>query len=54
MPKSGTATNTHNASAAVVESDPVAGEIQPDQGLAEGFNGKYFLKGTIHELGQPE
>jgi hypothetical protein len=31
--------------------DSTPGEIRSDFGLAEGFNGKYFLKGTIHELG---
>ena len=36
---------------AIVNYDTLAGEIQPSQGLAEGFNGRYFLKGTIHELG---
>jgi len=35
----------------MVNYDSVSGEIRADLGLAEGFNGEYFLKGTIHELG---
>ncbi|HWH70225.1 MAG TPA: hypothetical protein VNT26_12630 [Candidatus Sulfotelmatobacter sp.] len=36
---------------AMVNYDTVPGEIRSDLGLAEGFNGEFFLKGTIHELG---
>jgi hypothetical protein len=43
--------NPRDGGWAIVNYDSLAGEIQPDQGLAAGFNGKYFLKGTIHELG---
>jgi hypothetical protein len=35
---------------AMVNYDSAPGEIRPDLGLAEGFNGDFFLKGTIHEL----
>jgi hypothetical protein len=43
--------NPRDGGWAMVNYDTLAGDIQPDQGLAEGFNGRYFLKGTIHELG---
>jgi hypothetical protein len=43
--------NPRDGGWAMVNYDTVPGEIRPDLGLAEGFNGKYFLKGTIHELG---
>jgi hypothetical protein len=36
---------------ALVDYDSTPGEILPDQSLVAGFNGKYFLKGTLHELG---
>jgi hypothetical protein len=35
----------------MVNYDSLPGQIRPDLALAEGFNGKIFLKGTIHELG---
>ena len=35
----------------IVNYDTLAGEIRPDLDPFEGFNGDYFLKGTIHELG---
>ena len=40
-----------NGGWAMVNYDTIPGEIRPDLGLAEGFNGECFLKGTIHELG---
>jgi predicted Zn-dependent protease len=43
--------NPRDGGHAMVNYDSVSGEIRPDLGLAEGFNGEYFLKGTIHELG---
>ncbi len=36
---------------AMVDYDSTPGEILPDQSLVAGFNGQYFLKGTLHELG---
>ena len=36
---------------AIVNYDTIPGEIRPDLNPASGFNGEYFLKGTIHELG---
>ena len=36
---------------AMVNYDTTPGEIRSDLGLAEGFNGEFMLKGTIHELG---
>jgi hypothetical protein len=43
--------NPRDGGWAMVNYDTVPGEIRTDLGLAEGFNGEYFLKGTIHELG---
>jgi predicted Zn-dependent protease len=43
--------NPQDGGHAMVNFDSRPGEIRPDLGLAEGFNGEYFLKGTIHELG---
>lgn len=36
---------------AMVNYDTIAGEIRPELGLSEGFNGEFHLRGTIHELG---
>jgi hypothetical protein len=36
---------------AMVNYDTLPGEYRPDLGPAEGFNGRVFLKGAIHELG---
>ena len=36
---------------ALVNYDTLPGEISPALSLNEGFNARYFLKGTIHELG---
>lgn len=36
---------------AMVDYDSTPGEILPEQSLVAGFNGQYFLKGTLHELG---
>ena len=36
---------------AMVNYDSSPGEIRSDQSMVEGFNGKYFLKGSMHELG---
>ncbi len=36
---------------AIVNYDTIPGEIRPDLNPSAGFNGDYFLKGTIHELG---
>jgi hypothetical protein len=43
--------NPRDGGWAMVNYDTLPGEIRPDLGLAEGFNGEFFLKGTIHELG---
>ena len=43
--------NSREGGWAIVNYDTIPGEIRPDLGLDEGFNGKYFLKGTVHELG---
>ncbi len=43
--------NPRDGGWAMVNYDSMPGEIRPDLGLAEGFNGEFFLKGTIHELG---
>jgi hypothetical protein len=36
---------------AIVNYDTIPGEIRPDLNLGTGFNARYLLKGTIHELG---
>lgn len=43
--------NPRDGGWAIVNYDSSPGELRPDLALAEGFNGKFFLKGTIHELG---
>lgn len=36
---------------AMANYDDSPGELEPGAGLATGFNGKFFLKGCLHELG---
>ncbi len=36
---------------AIVNYDSIPGEVRPDDFLSAGFNDKFALKGTIHELG---
>lgn len=36
---------------AIVNYDTIPGAVRPELNPSEGFNGEYFLKGTIHELG---
>ncbi len=36
---------------AMVNYDSQPGKIRPDFSMVEGFNGRYYLKGSIHELG---
>lgn len=43
--------NPRDGGWAMVNYDKMPGEIRPDLGLVDGFNGEFFLKGTIHELG---
>jgi predicted Zn-dependent protease len=43
--------NSSDGGSAIVNYDTIPGEIRPDLNPSEGFNGDYFLKGTIHELG---
>lgn len=43
--------NPRDGGWAMVNYDTLPGEINPGQGLVQGFNGEVFLKGTIHELG---
>ncbi len=43
--------NPRDGGWAMVNYDTLPGDITSDLGLAEGFNGQFFLKGTIHELG---
>lgn len=43
--------NAHDGGTAMVNYDSRPGEIRSDIGLADGFNGKFFLKGCVHELG---
>lgn len=43
--------SSSDGGSAIVNYDTVPGEIRPELNPAQGFNGIYFLKGTIHELG---
>jgi hypothetical protein len=43
--------NPRNGGWAMVNYDTIPGEISPDLSLVTGFNGQFFLKGAIHELG---
>jgi hypothetical protein len=43
--------SARDGGSAVVNYDTIPGEIQPERGLEVGFNSRYFLKGTVHELG---
>ena len=43
--------NPRDGGWAMVNYDTLPGEIRPDLGPAEDFNGQCFLKGSIHELG---
>lgn len=43
--------NPRDGGWAMVNYNTRPGEVRADLGLAEGFNGKIFMKGAIHELG---
>src|SRR5258706_6151682 len=43
--------NPRDGGRAMVNYDTIPGEIRPDLSLVTGFNGEFFLKGAIHELG---
>ena len=43
--------NPRDGGWAMVNYDTIPGEVRPEIGLGEGFNARYFLKGTVHELG---
>jgi len=43
--------NAKDGGWSMVDYDSRSGEIRPDLSMVDGFNGIYFLKGTLHELG---